>query len=595
VGFRKFVVTLDAMTRSSLRRPLAVAATLTLLTAVLGVSFSSAAGAQAPPEPAADPAVEAAAPSTWVVSVGDSYISGEGGRWAGNANGFNSRLDALGSNAYYDNADGTAELIERCHRSRSAAIHIGNGVQSKNFACSGAETITAVDEDGNFKPGVDFKDLGGGRVGQARMLQDFAATNQVKMVVLSIGGNDFKFGPIVEQCVKDFLKPALWGLWPHLCSEDSDVTGNMSAANAANVRSRIVGAIGNVQAAMRNAGTPDGQWTLVVQTYPQVLPHASDMRYTQTGYERQSTGGCGFSDSDVNWALNVALSTINRTVKSAIDGARAASPANRIEVLDNTATFQQRGLCDASVARLGAYPVGQVRPALEWTEPGAVDRSEWVTEINILTVASFFKQESLHPNYWGQLALRNCVRQIWNGGNVVGGSCVRGQGLNTAGEPNMSIAGRILTTAPKAGADRYTVGAAVMGVPAPGVLGNDIDHHETVEPHPTVTATGTMGAAAVDTPVAAAQVGTVLPAPARGLFAELVTAPAHGTLVLAGDGAFVYTPEPGYSGTDSFTYETSDFHGTSEVQTVTLEVLGITETAPATPTAAAPRSLAFTG
>jgi hypothetical protein len=54
--------------------------------------------------------------SPWVVSVGDSYISGEAGRWAGNDNDSESAMDALGPTAYYDNASHTAELINRCHR-----------------------------------------------------------------------------------------------------------------------------------------------------------------------------------------------------------------------------------------------------------------------------------------------------------------------------------------------------------------------------------------------------------------------------------------------------------------------------------------------
>ena len=55
----------------------------------------------------AAPAAHAEGPgegSPWVVSVGDSYISGEAGRWAGNTNESSSKIDALGSTAYYDNA-----------------------------------------------------------------------------------------------------------------------------------------------------------------------------------------------------------------------------------------------------------------------------------------------------------------------------------------------------------------------------------------------------------------------------------------------------------------------------------------------------------
>ena len=41
-----------------------------------------------------------------VVSVGDSAISGEAGRWAGNTNGSPSNVDALGSTAYFQYLDG---------------------------------------------------------------------------------------------------------------------------------------------------------------------------------------------------------------------------------------------------------------------------------------------------------------------------------------------------------------------------------------------------------------------------------------------------------------------------------------------------------
>ena len=54
----------------------------------------------------------------WVVTVGDSYISGEAGRWAGSSNASSPYADALGPTAYFDN--GSSETINRCHRSRSS-------------------------------------------------------------------------------------------------------------------------------------------------------------------------------------------------------------------------------------------------------------------------------------------------------------------------------------------------------------------------------------------------------------------------------------------------------------------------------------------
>jgi VCBS repeat-containing protein len=57
------------------------------------------------------------------------------------------------------------------------------------------------------------------------------------------------------------------------------------------------------------------------------------------------------------------------------------------------------------------------------------------------------------------------------------------------------------------------------------------------------------------------------------LSAAVATGPAHGTLVLNADGSFQYTPTPGYSGTDSFTYRASDALSSSAATTVTLTVL----------------------
>src|SRR6202012_4051458 len=105
--------------------------------------------------------------SPWTVSVGDSYISGEAGRWAGSTDESSSWVDALGSTAYDDNAAGNAELIAHCHRSKSAEVYIGGGVSGENLACSGAKTYS-FSEGEKWKPGLDFYNSGG-KEGQALM------------------------------------------------------------------------------------------------------------------------------------------------------------------------------------------------------------------------------------------------------------------------------------------------------------------------------------------------------------------------------------------------------------------------------------------
>jgi hypothetical protein len=363
----------------------------------------------------------------WVASVGDSYISGEAGRWAGNSNNSSSGIDALGSSAYYDNAANSAEQISGCHRSKSAEVHIGGGVNSVNLACSGAKTSTSDGD--SFKPGLDFY-LNGTKQGQARALQAFAATHNVKMISLSIGGNNFNFASIVQSCVTDWLLSPTW--WKDYCNDDSSVTANFTSANISAQTTAIKNGILNIRQAMANAGYADGQYAIVVQDYMSPLPSGSGFRYGESGYTRQNTGGCGFWNNDANWANSTALPTINNAVKNAA----AQTGLSNVKVLELQSAFNGRRLCENTVGLL------EEKGLTSWTQAGAVDKSEWINQIR--TVSTVFGpyqvQESLHPNYWGQLALRSCVRQAYNNGTPRGGTCsIAGTGLSAAGEPKMTL------------------------------------------------------------------------------------------------------------------------------------------------------------
>src|SRR5260370_31956471 len=76
----------------------------------------------------------------WAVSVGDSYISGEAGRWAGNTNTGSSFIDALGASAYFDNATATGEQIPLLHPPLAAQGYFDDRTHGQNLACSGART-----------------------------------------------------------------------------------------------------------------------------------------------------------------------------------------------------------------------------------------------------------------------------------------------------------------------------------------------------------------------------------------------------------------------------------------------------------------------
>ncbi len=364
----------------------------------------------------------------WTATVGDSYISGEAGRWAGSTNESSSEVDALGSTAYDDNAAGNGELIGHCHRSKSAEVYIGGGVSGENLACSGAKTYS-FSEGEKWKPGLDFYNSGG-KEGQALMLQNFARTHNVKLVAVSIGGNNFNFAGIVQTCVEDFLE-STW-FYDFYCSKESSVTNNFSSGNVAKVKGEIETGLRNVVQAMTNAGYSSSQYTLLVQDYPSPIPLGSGFRYTQSGYSRQTTGGCGFWNTDANYANEKMLPTIDSTEL----GAANALGLSNVRTLELASAFNGRRLCEKGVGLLEEEGLSS------WRQAGAVDKTEWINEVR--TVSTIFGpyevQEDIHPNYWGQLALRNCLTQAYNGGTPKGGTCtISATGLNSAGEPNMSL------------------------------------------------------------------------------------------------------------------------------------------------------------
>jgi len=307
-------------------------------------------------------------------------------------------------------------------------VHIGGGVRSFNLACSGASTETRTGPP--FKPGIDFFDDGAGRVGQAEALQDLARTANVRMVVLSIGGNDFGFADVVGTCVKNFLLSL--AVLQNLCSDDDSVTARFSVDEIAGRTAAVGAAIDNVRTAMANAGYRPSQYRLVVQNYPSPIPPGSAFRYPQSGRTRQSVGGCGFWDRDADWAIGTALPTINAAVAAAV--ARAGGD---VRLLDVSEALTGRRLCEDTVGLLEEQGLDS------WRSSGAVDRTEWVSSVRTVSAATSESQvqESLHPSYWGQLALRNCLRQAYDGGSPRGGRCTRtGSGSTDRGEPVMTLA-----------------------------------------------------------------------------------------------------------------------------------------------------------
>jgi hypothetical protein len=364
-----------------------------------------------------------------VVTLGDSAISGEAGRWAGNTNTASWRVDALGSTAYWDTP--TGEAIAGCHRSKAAQAHIGGGIASANLACSGAKTTTGGTGSGqDFKPGIDFYSDAQGRKGQALALQEFASTHNVKAVVVMIGANNYGFAAIVERCVLNWATSPSW--CKNYCSDDSDMTSRFTAARQAQETENVKQALLRVSQAMSNAGYNPSQYTLIGQTYWLPVPRGSGMRYPESGWTRQSIGGCGAWNRDLNWANDTVVVAMNNTMRNAV----AASGLPNTRVLDMQNALVGRRLCENTVGLLEEVGVES------WQSAGAVDRTEWVAQIRTLTTifGPYQLQEDAHASYWGQRAMRNCLRLAYSGGTVRGGRCVRAaNGLNAQGEPHMQL------------------------------------------------------------------------------------------------------------------------------------------------------------
>jgi len=302
-----------------------------------------------------------------------------------------------------------------------------------------------------------------GVTGQVELLrqtmEQVAGSYHVKMVVVSVGGNNFGFGDIVEKCVRNFLTmrdfdPGLecamrilgsCVLWkPKLFSKsycyDDAVANNVTDAKNLEARElEITMALWDIIDVMEEAGYSGDDWTLLVNTYPSPIPDGNGFRFIETGWTRHSEGGCGFWNEDADWANDTALPNITDTVRNAV--ARTEAPNAR--VLDVSQAFVGRRLCEVGVYKVGVVSLG---PTF-WWQTDAVDRSEWVQEIRgilsqggVVDVPPFYADESFHPNYWGQLALRSCVRMAYNNGNPIGGTCVRaGNGLSSLLEPRMML------------------------------------------------------------------------------------------------------------------------------------------------------------
>lgn len=350
---------------TTVRRTLIVFVTTTMLMVTLALV------AQAP-------AAEATKP-TAIVSMGDSYISGEGGRWQGNSsNGWGNRSGTdraayvnwwwrYDASRVYGSTD-----ANQCHRSDVAPIlSTSVAVDARiNLACSGAvaANIWRASNGGQW-----FK----GEAPQSDQLASVAQTHDVETIVLSIGGNDLGFADVIVDCVLRYNTSSSW--WPNTCKgpQQNNINNAMPSAMA-----DVSKAIDEIQAVMAAAGDTD--YRLVLQSYPSPIPRGSEMRYSESGWSRTNTGGCPFWNVDATWARDTLVPQISTNLQS-------VAAAQGVDFLDLSNEFEGREVCSVHTSQGNSQITG-----------------EWARYLS-LGIVQGEAQESMHPNAIGQRATGTCI------------------------------------------------------------------------------------------------------------------------------------------------------------------------------------------
>jgi hypothetical protein len=323
--------------------------------------------------------------TTAVVSLGDSFISGEAGRWNGNSlNMFGTRDGTdraarctLGIFCSYDAARVYGSTASNgCHRSDVATIKsAGISVNEKiNIACSGAKSVNIWRAS---QGGQSFK----GEAPQADQLLTIAQQKNVKLVVLTIMANDVSFADHVINCTVNWIL----GLGTCNQAQQAQLQSELPAA-----MNGLRKSIDEVRAVMTAAGYSPSQWKFVIAGYASPVPASADVRYS--GDDRWWTGGCPFYNADFDWAKNVATPLI-------VDSMRTVAAEKGVQFLDVRDSLNGHESCHRNSSLVGS------------SGPNPVT-AEWVRWVNT-GCCQGDAQESMHPNAYGQRAIGKCVALIY--------------------------------------------------------------------------------------------------------------------------------------------------------------------------------------
>ncbi|MCZ7431143.1 GDSL-type esterase/lipase family protein [Streptomyces sp. WMMC1477] len=338
---------------------------------------------------------------TAIVSMGDSYISGEAGRWKGNSldnSGSRDGTDRAWTGSSYDKTRVYGETaLGGCHRSDSAEVKSATGTAQAliNLACSGATTENVFRSSNG---GVAYK----GEAPQADQLAAVAAAYDVETIALSIGGNDLGFADIITNCATDYI------IWWSYCHDDQQ---EVVDSKIDGVMADVTKAVEEIRAVMSEAGYAASDYEIVLQSYPSPIPRGDENRYAQSGWSRTNTGGCPFWDKDSDWARDSLVPQI-------ADRLHGVATATGTRFLDLRDMLQGREVCARSSSQVTDSQAPSART------------SEWARWIDSQSTQGDV-QESMHPNYYGQLALGRCLTLVH--GSSGDAACRNTPGKGTSG------------------------------------------------------------------------------------------------------------------------------------------------------------------
>jgi lysophospholipase L1-like esterase len=332
----------------------------------------------------------AAARPTAVVAIGDSFISGEGGRWLGNG------AEPLGTRSGTDRAAfdcGTlgceydaarvygASEANDCHRSdlapiESAPIAVDDKV---NLACSGAKAR-------DLWPAAEGGTSHFGEPPEADQLAAVARHDDVRMIVVTVGANDVGFGELVAECALDWARSP--EDQPSTCHRDAEASIGAALPRATR---DVTAALHGVRRTMREAGYERSDYRLVTMGYASPFPEGRWFRYPEDGWSRLTEGGCPVWDADADWSADRATVDLDGILES-------AAAATGAEYLDLADAFDGHQLCDRRAERVGA---GGPSPLT----------AEWFRR---LSFAQGSTRESLHPNAYGQRVMGACLGLLFS-------------------------------------------------------------------------------------------------------------------------------------------------------------------------------------